>query len=84
MATASRTEKIVRLDTVTLVLSLEEAQTLEAIGWRTGGHPTRSARGHMDEIWSALHKAGVRSDNNFLLTEGSSIQFKDRPGSTND
>ncbi len=41
----------------TLTLTQEEAETLSAGGWRIGGHPRASRRGHFDRITSALRNA---------------------------
>jgi hypothetical protein len=43
---------------VTLVLTQEEAETLEAITRSIGGSP-KGPRGHMDNIGRALQAAGV-------------------------
>lgn len=45
--------------TIELTLSMAEAETLLAIGQKIGGNATRTRRGHMDAINSALFGAGV-------------------------
>lgn len=64
MAEASKKmENITKIETVqtgvTLTLTMEEAQTLQDVVGRVGGHPQYSRRTHTDAIADALISAGV-------------------------
>ncbi|MGN7135821.1 hypothetical protein [Streptomyces pseudogriseolus] len=49
-----------RVPAVTLTLTIDEAETLMAVGAKIGGHREKSPRKHFDAIVSALGRAGVR------------------------
>lgn len=60
MAEATKQIRTVKKETVTLVLSIEEAETLMAVGAKIGGSKENSPRGHYDAVVKALSAAGVR------------------------
>jgi hypothetical protein len=49
-----------RVPAVTLTLTIEEAETLVAVGARIAGDRYKSPRRHYESVVSALSKAGVR------------------------
>ncbi len=58
MTEVTRTVKVTEnVPTITLVLTLDEAQTLWYISQKIGGDPVYSRRAHMDAIDSALEDA---------------------------
>lgn len=59
MAKATLTEEIVRTETVTLVLSMDEAKAVAAILGSVGGSPTDTPRKHTQSALVALENAGV-------------------------
>jgi hypothetical protein len=82
MATAKKTEQVVKTVEVTLILSEDEARTLLAVGSRVGGCPSQSPRRHIDSVNGALRSAlGVRGTSDTaehrLIVRGDSIHFKD-------
>lgn len=62
MATASKTEKVIRDFTYTLTLTEEEARTIYDICFRhVVGSCSSSRRRHVDEIFYALDGTGLRA-----------------------
>lgn len=59
MANATKREKVVVVEGVTLELTANEAQFLADLTALIGGHPRRSRRRYADTINLALGKAGV-------------------------
>jgi hypothetical protein len=53
--------EIVTTETVTLTLSIREAEFLASLLLKVGGHDTHSPRKHSAAMSSALTEAGVRS-----------------------
>lgn len=87
MANAKQETRTITEKTVNLTLSIEEAETLVAVGSRVGGHQTRSPRQHMDAIVGALKQAGVRSHTAFgahpakhLDDSAEGLYFAEKPG----
>ena len=61
----TRTEVVeIKPESVTLVLSMEEAKALVAVCKRIGGSPTVSRRKHFDSIADALRNAKVSESSN--------------------
>ncbi|WP_338781760.1 hypothetical protein [Streptomyces sp. DG1A-41] len=60
MAEATKKTRTVSKDFVTLTLSIEEAETLMAVGAKIGGDREDSPRAHYEAIVRALSRAGVR------------------------
>ncbi|MFI2909441.1 hypothetical protein ACG2OD_14445 [Streptomyces sp. PDY-4] len=60
MAEATKKTRTVATEVVTLTLSVEEAETLMAVGAKIGGDRSNSPRKHYDSVVAALSKAGVR------------------------
>lgn len=52
------------IPTYTLTLTADEAETLAAIAYRTGGDPDTSPRKHVASVGAALSAAGVRQPGN--------------------
>lgn len=77
MAEAIRTEKVVRVDTVTLTLSIDEAEALRAVVGSVWGDENDSPRKHIDAIWNALRDAGVPNVLASLVSE--EIRFDNYP-----
>lgn len=57
------TAEIKTVITVTLTLTMAEAQVLSDVTRRIGGHPDTTRRGLTDAIGEALRKAGVQGLN---------------------
>ncbi|MCY0963018.1 hypothetical protein [Streptomyces sp. H27-H5] len=87
MAEAKQNTRTITEKTVTLTLSVEEAEALVAITSRVGGHQSRSPRQHTDAVMAALKKAGVRAHNAFgahpakhLDDNAEGLYFAEKPG----
>jgi hypothetical protein len=59
MAKAEKREEVVTTTTYHLELTVEEAEFLHAMMGCVGGSPSKSKRGHADQIAVALNVAGV-------------------------
>lgn len=60
MAKATKTERVVREEIVTLVLSKTEAVALMAVTGLVNGSPKGTHREETDAVYQALARAGVR------------------------
>ncbi|MGI5196952.1 hypothetical protein ACQEVY_25535 [Streptomyces sp. CA-288835] len=59
--TVSKTiERVEKVPAITLTVSIEEAETLMAVGAKIGGDPEHSPRKHYAAVTEALRDAGVR------------------------
>ena len=63
-------------ETITLVLSMEEASALMAVCKRIGGDPFASPRKYFDSILSSLYNVGVKGKAYTLDDKYHSIYFK--------
>ncbi|MER6086554.1 hypothetical protein [Streptomyces bluensis] len=61
MAEAQKISKTIVEHKINLTLSIEEAETLMAVGAKIGGDPQHSPRKHYAAVVHALTKAGVRT-----------------------
>ncbi len=73
MASASTTRTVVSTETITLELSLEEAQALTDVLGLVGGSRVRSRRALIDNVYMAL----VSTDIKYIAT----FKVQDRTGS---
>jgi hypothetical protein len=77
MAEAKKNRRTVVQENVNLTLSLEEAETLMAVGARIGGDSESSPRKHYVAVTEALRKAGVRD---FTTLGDHPFKYLDRTG----
>ena len=86
--TAAKPSGNIPLGTLSINLTVREAEALSALCQRIGGSPTESARSIFDEISSALREMGVegRTADYIEATTGSrgSIHFKNYPTTEDD
>ncbi|MEU9404757.1 hypothetical protein AB0E08_03440 [Streptomyces sp. NPDC048281] len=53
-------KRVEKVQGITLTLTMEEAETLIAVGAKIGGDKVATPRAHIESVIAALRKAGVR------------------------
>lgn len=62
--------------TLTLTLTMQEAEVLHTILRAVGGEPDASPRGHMNTTLTALENAGIAYNDNAFETRYQGLYFK--------